>query len=165
MHRLRTTVNLGLLFGVPFGIFVGASPFFPVAHERWLAVNNVIVAGTLGGAIFLGWRMGRSGASWGQSFLAGGGYALLIAVLFMLSYLGTTWWLADRMRWMPFFHRDYVRHAPGSVAAYLSTRDNYRQLAQLQVLSWALFAPVYAILCALGAAAARARSVLALRRS
>ena len=68
---------------------------------------------SLGGVAILAFIL--RGESWLQAIKAIIGYALSTIGLFMTSYLLSTWFYSDAMKWLPFVHRDFVHHQHTSV--------------------------------------------------
>lgn len=152
---MKLAVRLAVFFGSPVGAFVAVSPFYPIDHWLWLRINDMFFFATLFGVAILGWKLGRVRRSSFVIIQAILLYAAGISALFMAAYLSTTWFFADELRWIPFFHLDYIRHGFLSVRAYLFTGDNYIELAKLHLFSLAVCSVLYATLGGIAAAAAK----------
>ena len=150
---MKPAIRLGLLLGLPLAAFVAWSPFHPIEHALWRSINNYLVVATLAGVVLLGWKV-RS-LSWRTAGAAIVCYTGIVAALHMTAYLITTGFLADGMKWIPFFQRDYQYHGFTSVRAYLLANNNFVELAELNLFAWTAWSLAYALLGGLAAAVSR----------
>jgi hypothetical protein len=139
------SVRFALAIGVVLASFVSTSMFYETELYVWLLVNNSLVVTSLLLAFLIGYRLRRSGSS---IFLIVGHVTVfygIVACLYVYvgSYAVMTYFFADRLAWMPFFHRDYTYHGFQSVREYMDHKDNFVDLLVLQIFSCVICSALY----------------------
>ena len=136
-----TALTSGLLLSV----YITTTVFIPFSYSSWLTFHNTLVIASFIGAFLVGHKY-RLAKKTGKRLFAGLTlYFIMIMFLYLSSYTLTTGLLSDKMKWIPFFYRDYEYHAFRSVYEYLDHSTNFKDLLVLQVVSLLISSILYFI--------------------
>lgn len=133
----------GLCVGLALAVFAGGSMLVPFDHSVWLTINNTLVIFSLILIFFIGFDNRQHHGSISKLVLKCAIYVLIVMTMYVGSYAAATYFIPERLSWMPFFHRDYTYHGYASVVEFMNKGDNYRDLLVLQIFSCAISSVLY----------------------
>lgn len=129
------SVGAAFLMGSVLALYISLTTFWQMPHSWWLAFNNLLVVTSLVVTAYVGYRHRALAVSFKFMLLTVAVLFSVIMLLYIGSYIVTTAFFADKMAWIPYFHRDYNYHGFTSVTDYLNHKNNFRALLELQVFS------------------------------
>jgi hypothetical protein len=112
-------------------------------YAWWLAFNNLLVVTSLVLTAFVGYLHRRFAVSFKFMLVTVGLFVSVMMTLYIGSYIVTTAFFVDKMVWIPYFYHDYNYHGFTSVADYLNRENNFRELLELQVVSFLISSAMY----------------------
>lgn len=137
------SVGTAFFIGTFLALYISLTTLWQMSHGWWLGFHNLLVVISLFLAGAVGYKHRVSEASFRFLFLSITVFYSVIMLLYIGSYLVTTGFFSDQMVWIPFFYHDYNYHGFPSVTAYLSHKNNFRELLELQVSSLLICSILY----------------------
>ena len=134
----RPAVLVGSAGGVVIGLFTAYSMLTPLRHDVWDALNTTIYAGFLAGLLVLAIRFARTDLSAREIITELAVASAIYGGAYLFVYWVTTEFFAYRIVQLPFFIRSYTFNRYASPEYYLSADNNYSDLMQLQLISFAV---------------------------
>lgn len=147
---LTRSASLGVVVAIPLSLYISLTTFLQMSLSLWLTFHNLLVVMSLFLAMLIGYNNRASQASIGLMLLSVGVFFMVIMCSYLGTYFVTTAFFAEKMAWIPFFHRDYTYHGFRSVAEYLNHKSNFRDLFELQVFSFLVGSIMYFVSGSLG---------------
>ena len=135
---LKWTFGTALITGILLAAYTSCTVFLPFKHSSWLIFHNTLVIVSIIGAFGVGHKYRGGSKPFKLFILALLLYYTVILVLYIGTYTITTSLFANRMKWIPFFFRDYEYQAFRSVEDYLNHSNNFKDLLVLQIFSFVL---------------------------
>jgi hypothetical protein len=140
---LLQSVGTAFLIGGVLALYISLTMFRQMPHDLWLAFHNLLVVVSLVLIAFWGYRHRAFEVSFKFMLLSVGLFFSVIMFLYIGSYAVTIAIFADKMVWIPFFYRDYNYHGFKSVSDYLNHKNNFRELLELQIVSFLICSVMY----------------------
>ena len=147
---LRWTFWTAIIAGFLLASYITWTVFTPFSYSSWLTLHNTLVIATFFGAFLVGHKCQTDKKPYKKLLGAIILYFNIIMFLYLGSYTLTTGLFSDRMKWIPFFYRDYEYHAFPSVYDYLNHATNFKDLLVLQIFSFIINSIFYFIAGTLG---------------
>lgn len=149
-NLLLQSVGMAFLIGSVLALYISLTTFWQMSHGLWLALNNLLVVTSLVLVGFVGYKHRALEVSFSFMLLSVAVFFSLIMFLYISSYVVTTAFFADNMVWIPFFYHDYNYHGFKSVTDYLNHKNNFRELLELQIVSFLIGSVMYLAAGSLG---------------
>ena len=141
--ELRFTIIAAVCVGAVLAIFVISSMMIEIDLTNWLTINNSLIILSFVPLLVVGLVFHRLD----RTIFSLIGNCAIYFLIVMFSYVGgysaATYFVPERLVWMPFFHRDYAYHGYTSVAEYMNTRNNFSELLILQIFSCSILSVLY----------------------
>lgn len=147
---LRWAFWAAIIAGIPLAAYITGTVFAPFSYSSWLIFHNTLVITSFIGSFLVGHKYQISKNTFRKLLVALILYFSIIMILYLGSYMLTTGLFSDRMKWIPFFFRDYEYHAFPSVYDYLNHATNFKGLLVLQIFSFLINSIFYFIAGTLG---------------
>lgn len=129
--------------GSILALYISLTPFREMPHSQWLTFHNLLVMLSLTLTAFVGYKHRVSGFSFPSMLLSVACFFSVVMFLYVGSYMVTTTFFNDKMIWIPFFYHDYTYHGFQSVSDYLHHNNNFRELLELQIISFLISSVLY----------------------
>ncbi|RPJ22545.1 MAG: hypothetical protein EHM33_23240 [Chloroflexi bacterium] len=147
---LWQSLSLAFPMGSVLALYISLTMFWQMPHSWWLAAHNLLVVLSLVLAAFAGYNHWAAGYSFRWMLFSVACYFSAIMLLYIGSYVVMTAFFADQVVWIPFFQRDYDYHGFTSVSEYLNHDNNFRELLELQIISFLISSLLYFMAGSLG---------------
>ncbi len=147
---LRWVFWAAIIAGLPLAIYITWTVFAPFSYSSWLTLHNTLIITSFIGAFVVGHKYQIRKTPFRKLLVALILYISIIMLLYLGSYTLTTGLFSTKMKWIPFFYRDYEYHAFPSVYDYLNHATNFKDLLVLQIFSFLINSIFYFIAGTLG---------------